>query len=78
MDTYHPLPIAPRMDSGEDRYNMSDIDVKSDMGEVNSRKQANRSLIDSAFPSQGTTQPAHMGSQSSAPSKMSNQYSDTQ
>lgn len=56
----------------------TDKDVKASMAESRSRQLANRSLIDSAFPSQGTPQPNHMGSQSSPPPKEDTQYSNTQ
>lgn len=43
--------------------------IVSDMADARKRKMANRSLIDSAFPSQGTPMGAHQGSQSASPTK---------
>ena len=48
-----------------DNYNLSD--VKAGMVENRSRRDANRSLIQDAFPSQGAINPSHEGSQSWAP-----------
>jgi hypothetical protein len=42
--------------------------------EANSRKQRNRDLIHNSFPSQGTPQPSHQGSQSDPPTKQDDPY----
>ena len=53
-------------------HDFSDYDVKQDIGRAQEDKQDRRQLIDSAFPSKGTTQPVSSGSQSLAPSKDNN------
>ena len=53
---------------------MADIksQVLADMADARKRKEANRALIHSAFPSQASPQPNYMGSQSTSPTKQDN------
>ena len=70
------LPVAPSgnnaenkrwiMNDPEEEANIKDV-VTSGTADAKNRRDANRARIDSAFPSQGTAQPASSGSQSTAP-----------
>lgn len=52
--------------------------VLADMKSARTKKMANRALIDSAFPTQGSPMPSHMGSQSTAPDKGGDYYPEQQ
>lgn len=55
------------MDFSSDMKNLK-ADVQADIAATAQKRDRTRALIHDAFPSQGTVQPNHMGSQSNAPS----------
>jgi hypothetical protein len=67
-------------DGGNDPNREANIKsvVSAGTADAMNRRDANRARIDSAFPSQGSSQPSYMGSQSSAPNASTTPGKDNQ
>jgi hypothetical protein len=64
-------PLSNEYPSGNNAENQVSItpSMSDSRNEARQRQLSNRSLIHDAFPSQGSEQPSHLGSQSTSPNK---------